>query len=72
MAGCWIDVKDRKADSQIRVKVTDGEIVFPVEAKGKAVQAEGIFSRMELDAEQAEGYRRQNKGGAQSHGESSQ
>lgn len=58
MRGCWIDVKDRKGEASIRFKVTDGEIVFPVEAKGKPVQAEGIFAKIELDATQAESYRR--------------
>jgi hypothetical protein len=58
MAGCWIDVQDQDAAPTIRFKVKDGEIVFPVEAKGKPVQAEGIFAKMELDAEQAERYRK--------------
>lgn len=58
MRGCWIDVKDRESASTIRFKVTDGEIVFPMDAKGKPVRAEGVFARMELDAEQADRYRR--------------
>ena len=37
MRGCWIDVKDLDTGSNIRIKVTDGKIVFPLSAKGKYV-----------------------------------
>jgi len=56
--GCWIYLAGDRDFEKIRIKVTDGEIVFPVEAKGKPVQAEGIFAKMELDAEQAQRYRK--------------
>jgi len=53
MRGCWINVKDPKSDSGIRVKVTDGEIVFPLSSKGKYVDVEGKFSKLEFSEEQA-------------------
>src|SRR5512140_1033989 len=50
-AGCWLMVKS--GDKSIRVKVKDGEIVFPVSAKGKKVVAEGVLRKFELTKEQA-------------------
>jgi hypothetical protein len=50
--GCWIDIADEKGHS-IRFKVKDGEIVFPMEAKGKSVAAEGVLTKLELSAEEA-------------------
>jgi hypothetical protein len=44
-AGCWIEVAGDKDYESIIVKVNDGEIVFPVEAKGKTAVVEGeVFS----------------------------
>lgn len=45
--GCWIDLKNE--DEIIRVKVNDGEIVFPVEAKGKTALVEGEVYSFEVD-----------------------
>ena len=53
MRGCWISVKNKDSDTDIRIKVTDGEIVFPLSAKGKNVNVEGIFSKLEFSKEQA-------------------
>ncbi|MAJ43127.1 MAG: hypothetical protein CMF96_00095 [Candidatus Marinimicrobia bacterium] len=53
MRGCWIKVKNKNLNTDIRVKVTDGEIVFPLSAKGKNVNVEGIFSKLEFSKEQA-------------------
>ncbi len=39
--GCWIKIADDKGNQTIRVKVKDGEIVFPLEAKGKTALVEG-------------------------------
>ncbi len=41
--GCWIDLKSDKEYEKIRVKVNDGEIVFPVEAVGKKAVVEGVL-----------------------------
>jgi len=44
-AGCWIEVAGDKDYESIIVKVNDGEIVFPAEAKGKTAVVEGeVFS----------------------------
>ena len=53
MRGCWLELKTIDGFQKIRVKVTDGEIVFPLSAKGKNIVAEGMFSILELDKEQA-------------------
>ena len=53
MRGCWIDVKDYNSDSHIRIKVTDGQIVFPLSAKGKFVEVQGQFTKLNFTKEQA-------------------
>jgi len=54
--GCWIDIAGGEAPDVVRFKVNDGEIVFPVEAKGKDVVAEGTFVRIDMSAEEALSY----------------
>jgi len=51
--GCWIELASDKEFETIRVKVKDGEIVFPMEAKGKTAVVEGEFYSftVETDAE---------------------
>lgn len=52
MMGCWTNLVD--ADGKmIRIKVTDGEIVFPKDSIGKTAIAEGLFKKIELTKEQA-------------------
>jgi len=51
--GCWIDIAGSNPHEKIRVKVEDGVIVFPVEAKGSEVLAEGEVEKLELSEEQA-------------------
>ena len=41
MRGCWIDIAAAEGYEKIRVKVDDGVIVFPMEAKGKTALVEG-------------------------------
>ena len=53
MRGCWIDVKSAETDSELRLKVTDGEIVFPLSTEGKLIKAQGIFQKLELTHKQA-------------------
>ncbi len=55
MAGCWMEVTDENG-KKIRVKVKDGEIVFPEEAIGKTAVVEGEVYKIELDEEQAKNY----------------
>lgn len=53
MRGCWLELKTIDGSYKIRAKVTDGDIVFPLSAKGKSIVAEGKFSILELNKEQA-------------------
>lgn len=51
--GCWMDIASDAPFQKIQVKVVDGEIVFPMEAKGRNAQVEGIVEKLELSHEQA-------------------
>ena len=53
MMGCWMNLTDADGKHPLRVKVNDGEIVFPKEAIGKVVETEGKLAKMELTKEQA-------------------
>jgi len=50
--GCWITIGSDEEFQQMRIKVDDGVIVFPVEAKGRHAVAEGVFTKIELSVEQ--------------------
>jgi predicted RNA-binding protein len=53
--GCWMDL--RSADnSVIKVKVKDGDIIFPTEAKGHTALVEGEVYQIDLDEESAKEY----------------
>lgn len=51
--GCWIEVASDRPDQIITVKVNDGEIVFPLSAKGRQAVVEGTVERIEMTREQA-------------------
>jgi hypothetical protein len=51
--GCWMELADIQSGKHIRVKVRDGEIVFPKEAIGKTAIAEGTLEQVKLTREQA-------------------
>ncbi len=53
MRGCWIQISDESQIGIIRVKVTDGEIVFPKSAKNHNITVQGTFMRLNLTKEQA-------------------
>ncbi len=53
MMGCWIELKSDKDEGKIKVKVKDGEMVFPKEAKGKMAIVEGKVYKIELTEEEA-------------------
>lgn len=46
--GCWIYLAGDRDYEKIRIKVTDGEIVFPMEARGKMATVQGVVESMEL------------------------
>jgi hypothetical protein len=54
--GCWMDIAGNKPGEKIRIKVEDGVIVFPVEAKGNEALAEGEVEKLELTETQARGW----------------
>jgi len=56
MAGCWIELSSDVEDEKIKVKVKDGEIVFPMEAKGSIALVEGKVYKIELSKEKAISY----------------
>jgi len=53
MKGCWVDILDAQSRETIRFKVTDDVIVFPVEAVGDQVVAEGVLRKHELSQKRA-------------------
>ena len=53
MMGCWIELKSDADDERIKVKVKDGEIVFPMEAIGSTAMVEGKVYKIELTQEKA-------------------
>lgn len=50
--GCWMELKS-DSEGKIKIKVKDGEIVFPVEAKGKTALVEGKVYKIDLTKEEA-------------------
>lgn len=51
--GCWINLVDETSGKRVRVKVNDGDIVFPKTAVGKMAVAQGRLVKLELTREQA-------------------
>lgn len=52
MMGCWMELKNEEGQ-KVRIKVEDGDIVFPKDSAGKEAVAEGKFTKLELTREQA-------------------
>ena len=50
--GCWFELAGDKPGQKLRFKVTDGEMVFPMDSKGRKAVAEGTVSVTELTLEQ--------------------
>ncbi len=50
--GCWMALASEKGFDQLRVKVRDGVIVFPMEARGREASVEGVVERFEVSPEQ--------------------
>lgn len=48
--GCWIELKDDQ-NNKMKVKVNDGEIVFPKEAIGKDAVVEGVVYAVEMKSD---------------------
>ena len=58
MRGCWLQVSGESGNKKIRLKVKDGNIVFPLSSKGRKVIAEGQFSILTLNKEQAKNWKK--------------
>lgn len=57
--GCWMSLgSDEKEFEEIRIKVDDGVIVFPMEAKGKRAVAEGVLTKIEMTMEETIAYKK--------------
>lgn len=56
MRGCWFEMAGDKPGQKLRFKVTDGEMVFPVESKGKHAVAEGVVAVHELSLDDTKEY----------------
>ena len=56
MMGCWMEIKSDDGEGMIKVKVKDGDIVFPVEAVGDFAVVEGTVYKIELTREEAVDY----------------
>jgi hypothetical protein len=53
MMGCWMNLADVTSGKLIKIKVNDGDIVFPKDSIGKLAIAEGKLVKFELTREQA-------------------
>lgn len=51
--GCWMDIASDAAFEKIQIKVVDGVIVFPMEAKGKMAKIQGVVEELKLSKKQA-------------------
>ena len=51
-AGCWLELRAGEGERSVRVKVEDGEIVFPVAARGRRAVAEGTVEAIEMTRQQ--------------------
>jgi hypothetical protein len=56
--GCWMDLSSDEPFQKIQVKVVDGEIIFPMEAKGRNATVEGLVEKLELSHAQSLAYAR--------------
>jgi hypothetical protein len=51
--GCWIELASDKKFQKMKIKVKDGEIVFPIEESGKTALVEGTVYEIKMTKEQA-------------------
>jgi hypothetical protein len=54
--GCWMELAGDKPGQKLKFKVTDGEMVFPMDAKGQRASAEGVIAVKELSIEESKEY----------------
>ena len=51
--GCWMEIAGDEPFTKIRIKVEDGDMVFPLTAKGQHAVLEGNLVALDLSKEQA-------------------
>ncbi len=56
MKGCWMELEEQGGANRLRVRVEDGVIVFPVDAKGKSAVAEGKLEAISMNRDQYVGW----------------
>ncbi|RMH01478.1 MAG: DUF4920 domain-containing protein [Planctomycetota bacterium] len=49
--GCWMDIAGGEDYQKVRFKVNDGEMVFPITAKGATATAEGVVTKIVVPVE---------------------
>lgn len=54
--GCWMELAGTEPGHKLRFKVTDGEMVFPMDAKGQRATAEGTVAVKEMTLEESKEY----------------
>lgn len=54
--GCWFEMAGPNPGEKLRFKVVDGEMVFPIDAKGKYAVAEGVLAVTEMSLEDSVAY----------------
>jgi hypothetical protein len=55
-AGCWLSIVSTDGTAPLRVKVEDGEIVFPLSARGHHAAAQGVVEVHDMTREQYAGW----------------
>jgi hypothetical protein len=55
--GCWMELSGDVEYKTVRIKVEDGVIVFPLDAKGKHAVAEGVFTTRPMSLDETKSYR---------------
>lgn len=56
MMGCWMELKSDDGEGMIKVKVKDGDIVFPVDAIGDNAVVQGTVYKIDLTQDEAVDY----------------
>ena len=57
MRGCWVNVIDESSNLSIRIKVVDGDIVFPLSAQNHLIKAQGVFKKLNLNPDDAKSWK---------------
>lgn len=58
--GCWMTIASDKKYQKLRIKVRDGDMVFPLSAKGRKALATGKFTKIEFSMDETIDYYKRN------------